>query len=188
MSIKVNSARVSNKFLKYDEFLVNRIHSQLVNFHLEKHFRYQTLLLLTFVHSNLAHLQKQDPLLFSDNFNISEESTNIYFFEFTNKIMARIYQLIFYSELPRVLEEMRNKLQLSTNPTGDWFIFKDYTILRIYRFKEAPYMLPYFLTTSLFSLEFIRQRLFTEKEHFLKYKKGCNIKFHYTVGPFVIKT
>ena len=40
----------------------------------------------------------------------------------------------------------------------------------------------------LFSLEYIRYRLFTEKEQFLKVKKGCNIKSHYSIGPFVIKS
>ena len=71
------------------------------------------------VHTNLVELQEQDPLLFADNFDISEESTNIYFFEFTNKIMTKVYYLFFKVGLPRFLEEMRNKLQLSTKPIGD---------------------------------------------------------------------
>ena len=34
----------------------------------------------------------------------------------------------------------------------------------------------------------MRRRLYSEKQKFLKVKKGCNIKFHYVVGPFVIKS
>ena len=68
------------------------------------------------------------------------------------------------------------------------FLSKDYNILRIYGFIEAPYMFPSFLKTRLFPLEFIRHSRFTKKKHFLKYKKGCNIKFHYTVSPFVINS
>ena len=44
------------------------------------------------------------------------------------------------------------------------------------------------MRSKLFALEYIRQRLFTKKEQFLKAKKGCNIKFHYSIGPFVIKS
>ena len=37
-------------------------------------------------------------------------------------------------------------------------------------------------------MEFTRQRLHYETEHFIEYKKASNIKFHYNTGPFVIKT
>lgn len=89
-----------------------------MNFHTEKCFRYQTLLLLLIIHANLTEFQDQDPLLFADNFDILEESTDISFFEFSNRIMAKVYQLFFKVELHKVLEEMRNKLQLSTELIG----------------------------------------------------------------------
>ena len=34
----------------------------------------------------------------------------------------------------------------------------------------------------------MRQRLHSEKENLLKVKKGCNIEFHYFIGPFVINS
>ena len=68
---------------------------------------------------------------------------------------------------------------------GDWFLYKDFTVIRVYRFKKSPYMLPSFLIPRLFSLEFLRHRLFVEQEHFVKHKKGSNIKFKYTIEPFV---
>ena len=71
---------------------------------------------------------------------------------------------------------------------GDWFIYKDFTVLRIYGFTDAPYKLLAFLTSRFFSLEFIRQRLYVEREHFLKHKKACGIKFNYIVEPFVVKS
>ena len=73
-----------------------------MNFHTKKCFKYQTLLLLLIIYENLTKLQEQDPILFEDNFDISEESTSISFFEFTNKIMAKVYYLLFKDELPRV--------------------------------------------------------------------------------------
>lgn len=101
--------------------------------------------------------------------------------------MAKIYQLLFKDELPRVLEEIKNKLQLSIELIGDWFMFRHHTIIRLYGFTETPYIFPSFMTSRLFSIEYIRKRLFTEKEQFLKARNGCNIKFHYSIVPFVIK-
>ena len=49
-------------FSKYDEFLVERITSQLDNFHnFGKIFRYQTLLMLIVINSNLQTLQQMEP-------------------------------------------------------------------------------------------------------------------------------
>ena len=83
---------------------------------------------------------------------------------------------------------MKVKLQMSVEPTGDWFLHMNFTMLKIYGFKEEPYKLPSFLTPRLFALEFLRQRLFVEKEHFLKYRKASSIKFNYIVEPFVVKS
>ena len=110
---------LQNMSLNFDEFMVGRIHSQLVNFHYERHFRYWTLLLLMVIHANLVELQEKGPLLFFDNFNISEEVGNVSFFEFLNKVMERMYQLIFEQEMPRVFNEMKDKLQSTLEPTGD---------------------------------------------------------------------
>ena len=87
---RFSQSDLQNMSLNFDEFLAGRIHSQLVNFHSKRHFIYQTLLLLMVIHANLVELQEKDPLLFSDNFNISKEAGNISFFEFLNKVMARI--------------------------------------------------------------------------------------------------
>ena len=75
-----------------------------------KRIRYQTLLLQIFLFFNHDEFQNQDPALFSRNFNISMEIGTVQFFEFTNKLMSRIYQMIFDTELPRVFEDMKNKL------------------------------------------------------------------------------
>lgn len=83
---------------------------------------------------------------------------------------------------------MKNKLQLNSKPTGDWFLFNNHTIIKVYAFSGSPYVLPTFLTSRIFEFEFTRQRLHFETEHFIDYKKASNIKFHYNIGPFVIKT
>ena len=147
-----SSKLISYKYLKVDEFLAEKIHSQLENFHMEKSFKYLTLLLLMVIHSNLAELQERDQVTFLDKFNISMETGSFSFLEFANKVMARLYFLFFDSELPRVSKDMKVKLQLSTEPTRDLFLYKYFTVLRIYSSTDAPYRLPAFLTSRIFAL------------------------------------
>jgi hypothetical protein len=82
---------------------------------------------------------------------------------FINKIISKVYSLIFGSYLPRVLEEMKSFLQ--PNPesrVGDWMLFIQSTMIWVYGYQEGPYLLPVFLTPIFFSLEFIRQRIILE--------------------------
>ena len=89
--------------------------------------------------------------------------------------MAEIYKLLFDDVLPRVLEEMKLMLQSSSEDRiGDWF-------------TGEPYTLHVFLTPRIFALEFMRQRLCAEEEHFGAFNKSSNIKFPLKVGPFIFK-
>ena len=83
---------------------------------MEKSFRYQTLLLLMVIHSNPTKQQKRDEVTFLDKFNISVEIKSFSFLECANKVMARIYCLFFDSEILRVLEDMKVKMNLRTTP------------------------------------------------------------------------
>ena len=96
--------------------------------------------------------------------------------------------MLFNEVLPHVLEEMKCLMQSSPEDrVGDWFLYKDCTILRIYGFTGEPYKLPAFLTPRFFALEFMRQRLHSEEEHFEAFKKYSNIKFPLKVGSFIFK-
>ena len=61
-------------------------------------------------------------------------------------------------------------------------------MLRIYGFTGQPYRLPAFLTPRIFALEFMRQRLLSEEEHFGAFKKSSNINFPLKVGSFIFKS
>jgi hypothetical protein len=65
--------------------------------------------------------------------------------------------------------------------------FTQSTVIWVYRYQEGPHLLPVFLTPRIFALEFIRQRIISETEHFLKAHKASNLKFPFVVGPFVVK-
>ena len=60
-------------------------------------------------------------------------------------------------------------------------------MLIIYGFTGQPYRLPSFLTPRSFALEFMRQRMLSEEEHFGAFRKYLNIKFPFKVGPFIFK-
>ena len=95
---------------------------------------------------------------------------------------------MFDEVLPRVLEEMKSMMKYSPEDRiGDWFLYKDFTVLRVYGFTGEPYRLPAFLTPRIFALEYMRQRLHVEEEHFGAFKKSSNIKFPLKVGSFIFK-
>ena len=96
--------------------------------------------------------------------------------------------MLFDELLPRVFEEMNIMMQSSPEDRiGDWFLYKDFIVLRVYGFTGEPYRLPAFLTPRIFALEYMRQRLHAEEEHFGAFKKSSNIKFPLKVGSFIFK-
>jgi hypothetical protein len=120
---------------------------------------------------------------------ISTKCKRITMLIFINKIMSRVYNLIFNTSLPRVLKDMKSYLQPNLeNKIGDWVLFMHSTIIWVYGCQEAPYLLPTFLTPKVFSLEFIRKIIISETKHFLKMHKASNLKFPFIIGPFVVKT
>jgi hypothetical protein len=120
---------------------------------------------------------------------ISTECKRITMLIFINKIMSKFHSLIFNTGLPRVLEEMKISLQPNPeNRVGDWMLFMHSTVIWVYGYQEGPYLLSLFLTPRVFSLEFIKQRIISETEHFLKMHKASNLKFPFIIGPFVANT
>ena len=77
--LKVSQSK-SPKCLNFDEFLVEKIHSQLENFHLEKTFKFQSLLFLMVTHENQSTLHEKKPYIFTENLNCSMEVGGLSFF------------------------------------------------------------------------------------------------------------
>jgi hypothetical protein len=165
--------------VSFDEFIAENIHQQLVNFSSLRHFRYYSHLLRMFLEYNKTE--------FPETAFISTECKRITMLIFINKIMSRVYSLIFGSELPRVLEEMKISLQPNLESmVGYWVLFTQSILIWVYGYQEGPYILPVFLTPRIFASEFIRQRIISEIECFLKSHKASNLKFPFMVGPFVV--
>ena len=62
-----------------------------------------------------------------------------------------------------------------------------YSIIRVYGFSSTPFMLPFYLTPSVFTLELIRQSIFAGEEHFTAHRKDSWIKYPINFKPFVLK-
>ena len=183
--LKVNSLSPESQsvpVLNLDEYLAEAIHLQLTEFPKVQFFRFQTHLLNMLLCSNVTELK------FISTLSSSDLPKQINLIEFANSIMSEIYRMLFDQELPRVLDEMKCLMQSSPEGrVGDWFLYRDYTVLRVYGFTGQPYRLPSFLTPRIFALEFMRQRLLSEEEHFGAFRKSLNIKFPFKVGPFIFK-
>ena len=111
--------------------------------------------------------------MFIDTFNLLEELGGRSFVQFANKIMSRVYKLIFGQELPRVIDIMRTHLQTGSKIKGDWFLYVECTGIRSYGFTRNPFLLPYFLTEMIFSLEFASS-----------FPRICQEKYSHREGAF----
>ena len=90
--------------------------------------------------------------------------------------------------MPRIGADLKALLQGPVEPVGDWFCFVDYKLVRVYGFEGEPFKLPKFTNRRLFALEFLRKRLISENDNFIKHKKASSLKFVFTLEPFVVKT
>jgi len=124
--------------INFDQFLADTIHKQLVNFRSLRHFRYYTYLLRIFLETNKRE--------FPEAAFVSIECKRITLLIFINKVMSRVYSLIFNTNLPRVLDDMKRYLQPNLeNRVGDWVIFMHSTLIWVYGCHESPSLLPIFL-------------------------------------------
>jgi len=172
----------------FDQFLNDSINGQFTNFQFLQKFRYQAYLVKFIIDFNLAELQGMDPQAFADPATLSEDIWVFSHCDFINKIISRIYELLYEDKLPRVTEEMRKSLRLTKGKaTSDWFLYPDVTIVRVYGFRGFPYVLPAFLTPRIFFMDFSRQKIATEEFHFTKSHKTSSLKFPFTLGPFTFK-
>ena len=89
--------------ISFDQFIADNIHKQLVNFRSLSHFKYYTYLLKILLETNKREFPKAT--------FISTECKRITLLIFINKVMSRVYSLIFNTNLPRVLDDMRSYLQ-----------------------------------------------------------------------------
>ena len=92
--------------IKFDEFLDENIHSQLMNFHKTKTFRFQSYLLKIFLSFKKDNIQLPKMVLTDEMYRD--------YTKFMNLLMTDIYVAIFQKRLPQVLLETWDIMQAST--------------------------------------------------------------------------
>ena len=74
--------------------------------------------------------------------------------------MSIAYTIIHDNPLPKIFPEQKDWLQFDEEEsTGDWYLYDDYTEIRVYGAEVPPYCLPVFPAMRIFHLEFICQTL-----------------------------
>ena len=63
------------------------------------------------------------------------------------------------------------KVALQQEGIGDWFLMEKYLAIRVYCFLVAPLLLPFYLNTSIITLELIRKRIYADEDHFTAHRK-----------------
>ena len=172
--------------LRFDEYLAKEICFQLSNFSKIYHFRYQAYLYALIIHAKIGALAITDP----ETFKKWPPSSPFYhtwsYAKFIDLIILNLFR-VFNPEINRISNDLKEIL----NPDliGDWFLAKNFSLVRVFGFTGSPYVLPIFLTTSVFALEVMRQRISADIEHFTapSLKRSSWIKYPLTVGNFILK-
>ena len=145
---KISTSQTKSQYsqsvcFKFDEFLDESIHSQIMNFHNTKHFRFQYYLVKMFLFFNEENLQLPEMVL--------TKEINRNFFKYMNVLMPQVYKVFFQAKLPRVLPIMKEYLQIAQEKKiGDFLLLEEHTIIRLHGFTHEFYILPAFLTPIIF--------------------------------------
>ena len=105
---------------------------------------------------NLGELREIESVNLLEVVELSQMNATISFFTFSISIMPTIYKVIFSSFMPKINEDLKLLLQSPDEHVGDWFYFKDYTVIRIYGFEGEPFKFPKFTSRRLFALEYLK--------------------------------
>jgi hypothetical protein len=179
----------------FSTFLVDNIHEKFMNFGTEGMFIYSSILAYLFVFFQADKfgfsMQKMDgdgrpQAVTAWTSLLKHNSTNFNFKEFIDQFYHPVVSMLGGRPKPQINDEVQRILHLSDNTkTGDWYLYKDYTEIRVYGFELAPYKLPKYLPIIIFSLEYIRQIINSDDIHFVSIKKKQQLRIKGQIGSFI---
>lgn len=90
---------------------------------------------------------------------------------------------------PRISENIKRIMQFPDQArTVDWYLYQNYTEIRVYGYELAPCKLPKFLPMRIFALQYIRQMISADEIHFVAANKKSQFKIKSQIGPFICNT
>jgi len=91
--------------------------------------------------------------------------------------------------VPRISTEIKRILHLSEQSKArEWYIYHNFSEIRIYGCELRAYKLPIFLPMMIFALEYIKQMMNMNDTHFVSRKHKAHFKLKARVGPFIVNT
>jgi hypothetical protein len=104
--------------------------------------------------------------------------------EFVDQFVYPVSCLLMRSPPPRISTEIQKALQLSKKyKIGDWYLYEDHTVIRVYGCELCPYRLPKYVPMRLFALEYYRQLIQSDLTHFPQLQKESPPQVQTPVGP-----
>ena len=185
----------STKF-NFPKFIVESMHEQLTSFNTLKRFKYQSYLMYLIIDKFPHHFQNllepKDPTPY-DIISMIHRASFLRnqptgFFKFVNEFMSEVYAMIHEERIPRVSSKLQTYLHPSAEfDIGNWFLYMDYIVFRVYGAEVNPYGLPTFLTPRIFALEILRRRFNSYFIQFSSKNQVASFKLPLTIGPFTVK-
>jgi hypothetical protein len=179
----------------FSTFLADNIHEQFVNFSTEGIFRYSSILAYLFVFFQadkfIFSMQKMDgegrpQAVTAWTSLLKNNSTDFSFKEFIDQFYHPVVSMLGDRPEPRINDEVQRILHLLDNTkTKDWYLYQDYTEIRVYECELALYKMPKYLPVRIFSLEYIRQIINSNDIHFVSLKKKQQLRIKGQIGSFI---
>jgi hypothetical protein len=117
---------------------------------------------------------------------LKHNSTDFSFKEFIDQFYHPVVSMLGIRPKPRINDEVQRILHLFVNTkTGDWYLYQNYTEIRVYGCELAPYKLPKYLPVIIFVLEYIRKIINSDDIHFVSLKKKQQIRIKGQIGSFI---
>jgi len=179
----------------YATYISDKIHEQFLHLPRERMFRYSSYifhLILYHQYDKFSFEMKRTDaagnprsvVYWSSIFHISSPYT---YCEFIDSFIHPAMSLLLKESPPRLTEDMKRILQLSTAYSiGDWYFYQHHTVIRMYGCELRPFKLPRFVPMRLFALEYFRQFAYVDLVHFSGRGKKAQLKVKNQLGHIVL--
>ena len=181
----------------FAKFIANKIHDQLSKVDRQGVFRYSAYIyhLFMYYHSEafpcyirrLNHKGERRSVIFWTSVFHKVTNSPYTYCEFVDQFVYPVSCLLMKSPPPRISNEIKKALQLSRKyKIGDWYLYENHIVIRVYGCELCPYKLPKYVPMRLFALEYYRQLIQSDLTDFHSSKKKAHLKFKHQLGPFIM--
>jgi hypothetical protein len=147
--------------LCFSQFIADSLHDQLNDFSLNRSCRFQSYLVYLLLFSKMRNFQNLSLEIEDKSGNplsvihwtpvVRLKLQNVGFIDYVNYFMSIAYTLFHEENPPRIFPGVKSLLHESSETNlGDWYLFEDYTEIRMYGSEVKPFKFPSFLTMRVF--------------------------------------